>query len=209
MTALNDDVFINCPFDEPYRELFEAIVFTIRASGYNPVCALDDDDFGDVRLNKLTKLIERCDRSIHDLSRTEASANGFPRFNMPFELGVTIGAQKFGDPQQKRKRILCLVERQYDMPKFLSDAGGNDPKPHANDIKVVIKLVRNWLRTSPSGERLPGPTALAVVFDEFRKDLPDILKKAQLTEDEINPFGGNYHDFLSILAGWTEENTTA
>jgi hypothetical protein len=46
MTAPNRFVFINCPFDAAYQEHFEGIVFTVQLSGYELVCALEDDDFG-------------------------------------------------------------------------------------------------------------------------------------------------------------------
>jgi hypothetical protein len=34
-------VFLNCPFDDEYRSLFEAIVFTIHLCGFSCRCALE------------------------------------------------------------------------------------------------------------------------------------------------------------------------
>ena len=37
-----DRVFINCPFDQNYKPLFEAIIFTIYDCGFRPICALEE-----------------------------------------------------------------------------------------------------------------------------------------------------------------------
>lgn len=49
-------VFINCPFSEDYRPLFEAIVFAVTACGFRPRCALAADDGGEVRVEKVAAL---------------------------------------------------------------------------------------------------------------------------------------------------------
>jgi hypothetical protein len=41
-------------------------------------------------------MIGECDYGIHDLSRVEVDAGGIPRFNMPMELGLHLGARLFG-----------------------------------------------------------------------------------------------------------------
>ncbi len=90
-------VFINCPFDGGYERLFEATVFTVFYSGYFPRCALEIYNSGQVRIEKIFKLIESCQFGIHDISRTELDADSkLPRFNMPLELGMFSGAQRFG-----------------------------------------------------------------------------------------------------------------
>src|SRR5262249_22904383 len=86
-------VFINVPFDDAYDPLLEALVFVIQASGYKVRCALEESDSGDIRLDRLVRLIAESPRSIHDLSRIEIGE--LPRFNMPFELGMTMGAKRF------------------------------------------------------------------------------------------------------------------
>src|SRR5258708_6812462 len=91
MRSPNRLVFINCPFDSDYSPLLEAIGFAITACGYTPRCALEIIDSGYNRLTKIIDLIDVCDFSLHDISRTELNPNGLPRFNMPFELGLTLG----------------------------------------------------------------------------------------------------------------------
>ena len=65
------NVFINCPFDEPYEPLFNAIVFAVHETGFRPRCALEANNAGQFRLNKIMDIISECKYSIHDLSRTE------------------------------------------------------------------------------------------------------------------------------------------
>lgn len=70
-------VFLNCPFDEAYRPLFEALVFAVHDCGYIARCALEVSDAREVRIQKITKIIEGCRFGIHDISRTElVSLNG-------------------------------------------------------------------------------------------------------------------------------------
>ena len=91
------NVFINCPFDNNYSELFEALVFTVQISGFRPRCALEAGNAGKARLDRIVDIISECKYGIHDLSRTELdNLHGLPRFNMPLELGLDIGASRFG-----------------------------------------------------------------------------------------------------------------
>ncbi|MCR6646238.1 MAG: hypothetical protein NVV62_17850 [Terricaulis sp.] len=64
-------VFINCPFDDEYGPLLRAAAFAIAACGYQPVCALDENDAGRIRFEKLHALIAQTDLAVHDLSRVE------------------------------------------------------------------------------------------------------------------------------------------
>ena len=80
--AAEPNVFVNVPFDDAYEPLFEALVFTVSACGNRVRCALEDDDSGDIRLDKLVQLIRESPRSIHALSRVEPDQTSFPAFNM-------------------------------------------------------------------------------------------------------------------------------
>ena len=42
--AYHQSVFINCPFDDDYKPLFQAMVFTVIRCGYLPRCAKEQDD---------------------------------------------------------------------------------------------------------------------------------------------------------------------
>jgi hypothetical protein len=191
------NVFVNVPFDEAYEPLFEALVFTVSACGYRVRCALEDDDSGDIRLDKLVQLIRESPRSIHDLSRIEPDRNELPRFNMPFELGLALGAKRFG--QRLGDRIKIMVADPYRLPAYLSDLGGNDPSAHKNDPEQVIRIVSSFLHRTPSGGMLPGPAKLRADFKKFKAQLPAIAREINYQADEISGFG-NYRTFVWCLA---------
>ncbi len=54
-------VFVNCPFDDKFKAILRAIVFTVIASGYHPRSALDSTDGAEVRLGKIAAMIGECD----------------------------------------------------------------------------------------------------------------------------------------------------
>src|SRR5688572_7093124 len=89
-------VFVNCPFDDEYLPLMEAIVFTVSDCGFVVRSTQELDDAGEVRIEKIIRIIGESKYGIHDISRTELNAAGLPRFNMPLELGLFLGARKFG-----------------------------------------------------------------------------------------------------------------
>ena len=103
------NVFLNCPFDPKFKTLLEAIVFTIHDCGFIARSALEAEDGSEIRIAKIYRLIECCGFGIHDLSRTELDAvNELPRFKMPLELGLFLGAKRFGSATQQRKNCLIL-----------------------------------------------------------------------------------------------------
>lgn len=197
-------VFVNCPFDRDYRPLFEAILLTITASGYRVRCALEEHDGGDIRLDKLCRLIEESDRSIHDLSRTTLNDADLPRFNMPFELGLALGARRFGGRRQRRKTFCIMVAVQYRLPAYLSDLGGNDPDTHHNKPAEVIRIVRKYLSVFPDGRPLPGAAKYVALLDGFKTALPEIARSRELDAGEIDP----YDDYRTYLWCMTEYLTS-
>jgi hypothetical protein len=192
-------VFVNAPFDPAYAPLFEALVFTLFACGYRVSCALEENDSGDIRLDKLAQLIAKSPRSIHDLSRIERGDNDLPRFNMPFELGMAMGARRFGGRSHKSDKIKIMVRERYKLPEYLSDLGGNDPDAHHGDPHKVIRIARDVLHASPHGQLLAGPAKLITTFDQFTAALPDIARGAQHEPNEIGGFK-NYPTFVWCVA---------
>lgn len=188
------NVFVNVPFDEQYEPLFEALVFSVVACGYRIRCALEDDDSGNVRIDKLDELVRVSRYSIHDLSRTELNADELPRFNMPFELGLAIGAKRFGN-RRHDDRIKIMVNQPYRLPAYLSDLGGNDPSAHRNKPESLIKIVRDFLHVDPTGRILPGPAHLAKAFNDFNAKLPLMAGEIDHDIDEISGFK-NYRSFV-------------
>jgi hypothetical protein len=62
---------------------------------------------------------------VHDISMTELDRlTGLPRFNMPLELGLFLGAHRFGSKDQRRKVALILDRERYRCQAFISDIAG-------------------------------------------------------------------------------------
>ena len=127
MARRNRDVFINCTFDGGYQDFFKAIVFIVIRSGFRALCALETDDGSENRFEKICGIIAQCRYGIHDISRTESDRRSkLPRFNMPLELGVFLGAKCFGGKGQKSKRCIILDKEKYRYQRYISDIAGQD-----------------------------------------------------------------------------------
>lgn len=198
-------VFINCPFDPDYRPLFDALVFGVYTCGFLPRCALEAADSGAVRVEKIIQIIRECRFGIHDISRTELNQEGLPRFNMPYELGLFIGAQRLGDRNQRRKSCLILDRESYRYQKFLSDIAGQDLQSHGGDPLQALKAARNWLATElrrDGAGPLPGAKEIQRRFGEFRRDLPVLSERHLLDEGDERTFA----DYTALISVWLREN---
>jgi hypothetical protein len=189
-------VFVNCPFDGQYAPIFRAIIFTIAAADYWPRCALEENDSGRIRYEKLTRMVAACPLGIHDLSRIELSEpDGTPRFNMAFELGLFLGAARFGGAVQKRKRCLILARNRRQWSPAISDLAGVDPEFHGDSPQEAMKHARDFLHTTPDGGILPGERDLWRAYQEFQSALAEAAKRARQTLQEAQRYR-NYTHFL-------------
>ena len=200
-TTSPDHVFVNCPFDDDYAHTLRALLFSIRACGFLPRSARELDDGGQPRIEKLYGIIEQCRYGIHDLSRTALDAqNKLPRFNMPLELGIFMGAKRYGRPAQREKRLLIFDTEKYRYQKFISDLAGMDIHAHGGSDETALIETRHWL-TNVSRRQLLGERDLLNRYEQFRKDLPTLAAQLDLDSD---PARITYMDFEIILAGWLE-----
>ena len=105
----NDNVFLNCPIDSVYKELFDAMVFAVHDCGFIARCALEEADASQVRIDKIYDIIAECRYGLHDISRTELDeVSGFPRFNMPFGIrGFSWSKEIWHRRTQKKKMSGC------------------------------------------------------------------------------------------------------
>lgn len=190
----NDYVFINCPFDSNYTLNLQAIVFAVYRCGFCPVTALIEDNALENRLSKIERLIGDCRYGIHDISRTELNDQGFPRFNMPFELGIFFGARRFGDKDQKSKNALILERTKFTYHNYLSDLSGIDTKAHNNDPSIIIRSIRDWLHTSSRRTTIPGHLMIIHHFKEFQTQLPAILSGLSLDMGTLT-----FNDLCTII----------
>lgn len=198
------NVFINCPFDEKYNGLREAMIFAISYAGFNPRCALEENNSGNIRFSKILKIIEESAYGIHDLSRTELDKNtNLPRFNMPLELGVFLGATHFGNQKQKRKKCLILGHDQYPYQKYISDISGHDIEAHQGKHEAIIKHVSTWLRQFKR-KATPGPKEIIKQFNEFKKALPIHCKKEKIEVNELT-----FNDHTRLINRWLRTKAKA
>lgn len=162
---------------------------------------METDDGAENRFAKIQAIVEQCRYGIHDLSRTESDGNPpLPRFNMPLELGLFIGARRYGDEEQKRKSVLILDVEQYRYQRFISDIAGQDIRAHGGEPARAIEAVATWLRIQSRSTTVPGGRRIAGEFAQFQERLPEILAVRQLHIDEMG-FG----DFVAIVTAWITE----
>lgn len=197
-----ESVFINCPFDTEYGALLDAIIFAVHDCGFVARCALELQDTGQVRITRLLGLIGECRFGIHDISRTELDPiNNLPRFNMPLELGLFLGAKDFGVGQQKKKVCLVLDTEKYRYQKFISDIAGQDPAAHGGDPATAITVVRNWLRAYTTAT-IPGGNHIVKRYKRFCLDMPAMIKAAELDKPPLL-----FADYTGLVTAWLQENS--
>lgn len=179
-------------------------MFALHDCGFVARCALESDDGSVVRLDKIYTILRECRYGIHDLSRTTLdTTNRLPRFNMPLELGVFLGAKRFGDDRQRQKVCLILDSEPYRYQKFCSDIAGQDIRSHNNDGPTAVRIVRDWLRTSrkASPVNIPGAARITQRYQQFRYDLPSMCADAELEIGSLI-----FLDYRTLVVGWLEEN---
>jgi len=197
-------VFINCPFDAAYRPMLFAATFAIQDCGYQPRCAQEEEDGGAVRLDKIYRMIQGCKFGLHDISETGLGPNNLPRFNMPFELGVFLGARQFGVEDQKKKVTLIVDREQHRYQAFLSDISGQDIRSHDGDPLKLISVVRNWLSNATQRTTIPGAQAIKNHYADFMAQLPELCEGLQLAPEDLL-----FNEFTSIAYSWLKQKDKA
>ena len=193
-----NSVFINCPFTEDFSYIFRALVFAVVDCGYRPRCALEVVDGAQVRLTKIESIIENSKFGIHDLSNMDLDAeSGLPRFNMPLELGLFLGARRFGEGSQKSKRCLILDRDRYRYQQAISDISGQDLSCHNGDAEEAIRCVRDWLRTAGRRTTLPGAGHIIDRFRRYEADLPAICEALRYEESRLT-----FNDLWETMVEW-------
>ena len=197
---LRRDVFINCPFDDGYKPILNAIVFAIRDLGFVARCSLEVDDAGEARLAKIIRLIERCAYGIHDISSIGlGTSTNLPRFNMPLELGLYLGCKLFGGGAQHKKACLILDSDPYRYRASMSDISGQDIHAHNGEPARAISEVRNWLASASKTTGLPGGAEIAERYARFVNDLPKICINLKRQPNDLT-----FVDFSEMVEIWLE-----
>ncbi|SHO49658.1 hypothetical protein [Desulfopila aestuarii] len=181
------NVFINCPFDDDFRQLLIGIIFTVMYFGFKPRLALERSDSAESRIDKIIDLILKSKFGIHDLSRIVSKGKGeHYRMNMPFELGIDYGCKRLKGGLWETKKILILEKEKYRYQKAISDLSGSDIKNHNDDVVKAIYAVRNWF-VSEELNRGHGGQKVWDGFNEFQAYLYDevVEKDGHNSTDEV------------------------
>ena len=203
MSDYESGIFINCPFDKEYIPLLNALLFVIFDCGFTPRCSKEIIDSSKNRIDIIKEIIEECQLGIHDLSRIELDKTSpLPRFNMPLELGLFLGAKYFGNPQQQKKICLIFDEKPFVYQKTCSDIAGKDISYHNRCPEQVIRRTREWLQSTRKKKQIPSGTYIYKRYSNFEKSIPDLCFDLKLDSDDLS-----YSDQLTLITKWIELNT--
>src|SRR5690606_20951372 len=171
--AFEKDVFINCPFDDEYVDgLLKPMLYTLLKFGFNPRLALEISDSGEIRLEKILKLIAGSKYSIHDLSRIKAKkVDEYYRLNMPFELGIDYGIRKISGPPLADRRVLILEATKYEYMKASSDINGIDIEHHNTDAEKITGCLHSWSIETVGLRKIETPLKIHYDFRHFNASL--------------------------------------
>jgi len=118
---------------------------------------------------------------------------------MALELGVFLGAKRFGNASQGSKTCLVLDSDRHRFRQFLSDLAGQDVHAHNGQLGVLIREVAGWLRDQSRDLKVPGGRKIATEFEAFEKALPAICAQRDLEADELT-FGDLIDLIVEYLA---------
>jgi hypothetical protein len=181
-------VFLNTPFDERYRPMLEAMVFTVMSCGFMPRSVLESTDALSslTRLDRVFRLMRQSQLSIHDL------ASG-SRGNVLLEAGMLLAMNRLTPSASK---FLILDDEPYAYRKFLSDLSGLDILFHKGDRQALVTHVRNWLAVN-ARVRVPGSAQIWHDYRSFQEALPKLAKTLNLVPDSIL-----FSDLVQIVHSW-------
>ena len=121
---------------------------------------------------------------------------------MPLELGIFLGAKRFGTKQNKEKSCLILDREAHRYLAFISDIRGQDVREHHDDSRRIVSLVRNWLTTASRRTTVPGGQVIWERYQAFSGSLPAMCAIARLRPDEIT-----FVDYSNFVSEWLKATT--
>jgi hypothetical protein len=116
---------------------------------------------------------------------------------MPFELGLFLGATKFGTFDFRKKYTLIFDREEFRYQAFISDIAGQDIHTHEGSIDVLIYKIATWLRDRGDAPHVPGGLAIASEFASFSSDLPTLAATRRLQDSEIT-----FRDYWTLAQAW-------
>lgn len=197
------NVFINCPFDNEYRELLHSLIFAILYFDFEPKISQTQSS-SNIRINQIKLYIKESKYGIHDLSRSKPmKRNEVPRFNMPYELGLDMGCCEYGGRKFREKRILVLETERYYYQKVISDIAGQDIESHDDDPSMLIMKVRNWFSAVDDTRTYPSASTIWKDYQDFYNDTSINLSGEGFTTAEIDNMPNS--DFIKFAKEWLKK----
>ncbi|MEM7767025.1 MAG: hypothetical protein AAF253_06005 [Pseudomonadota bacterium] len=129
--------------------------------------------------------------------------SALPRFNMPLELGLYLGAKRYGDRKQGMKKLIVMDQHPFRYRQAISDISGQDVECHDGDPLKAIKRVRDWLPTVSRRKTLPGATKIIERYEQYEQDFTLVCNTLALDAGDL-PF----QDLLETIASWQDLNQT-
>ena len=187
-----------------YLPILDSVIFAIMSCGFIARSALEISDSSEVRIDKICRIIADSKLAIHDLCRTELdAATQLPRFNMPLELGIFLGAKKLGAGVHRDKSCLILDREPYRYQSFISDIAGQDIRSHSGQAELAVGHVRDWLASTTKRKTIPGGAATWQRYERYQAQLPEICAAAELLPHEMT-----FNDRTNFLADWLLETAS-
>ncbi len=125
----------------------------------------------------------------------------FPRFNMPYELGLDLGACEFGVKKLQTKRTLILETARFHYQQVLSDIAGQDIENHNDDPRILIMKVRNWISNNLP-HVISSQSQIWIAFNQFTKSLTANLSSTYSTK-EISEM--NIGEYIKFAGDWIRQ----
>jgi hypothetical protein len=187
-------VFLNIPYDSRFENLLLAYIAGISAFGFAPRATLEIP-FSQRRLERIISLIASSRYSVHDLSRVQLDRNAprTPRFNMPFELGLTVGIGN-----ANHSWIVCETVRRR-INKSLSDLDGTDVYIHGGTVRGVFRELCNAFVRN---RRQPSVEQMMQIYRILRSKCASIQQNAGARD----PFNARVFLDLCVLASAAADN---
>ncbi len=120
---------------------------------------------------------------------------------MPLELGLFLGAKRFGIGAQKRKRCLVLDRERFRFQAFISDIAGQDVESHQGEIGTLIAQVRDFLDNTTGGKPLPSGAVIMGDFTRMSNELPAICVRLKLDPTDLK-----FKNYVWIVAEFIKMN---
>jgi hypothetical protein len=184
-------VFLNIPYDKKFERLCLAYIAGISAFGLVPRATLEIPT-SMRRLDRILELLGKCQFALHDLSRVEVDRTPppTPRFNMPFELGLSVAWAHMG---RSRHFWFVLESQNYRLAKSLSDLNGTDVHVHNGTISGVFRALANAFVRQ---HRRPSVQQMRQIYLDLRQNLAGILE----TSGCESPFEARAFRDVCVLA---------